>query len=94
MGKTHQDEAISENAMTIRYFRPDILIAIRCEHCGNQGRETLAQLYSDARLACTACGSEHSHQRTHFRRNIDETEALVASVPGWTVKLLAWMRLS
>ncbi|RJG03681.1 hypothetical protein [Noviherbaspirillum sedimenti] len=78
--------------MPLHYFKPDILIATRCEHCGAQRKETLARLYSDARLACAACGKEHTAERMQFRQTVDNTEAMVASLPSWIIQLPAWLR--
>lgn len=75
--------------MPLRYFKADILIATRCEHCGTQRRETLARLYSDVRLTCPACGHEHTAERSGLRQTVEETEAMVASLPLWPQKALA-----
>lgn len=75
--------------MPLCYFKPDIQIATICEHCGTPGRETLARLYSQARLSCPACGHEHTPDRHGFRQTLDETEAMVASLPPWTEKAIS-----
>lgn len=75
--------------MPLRYFKPDLLIAISCEHCGQQHRETLARLYSDMPLLCLACGHEHTSERRDFRQTVEQTEALIASLPLWTVKAIS-----
>lgn len=72
--------------MQLRYFKPDTLIATRCESCGTQRLETLARLYSDARLLCAACGQEHTAERSGFRQTIKDTEAAVANLPNWAEK--------
>jgi len=78
--------------MPLRYFKPDITIATRCEHCGAQRKETLTRLYSDASLVCAICGREHSAERSRFRQTVDETESMVASLPPWIDKLPARLR--
>ena len=75
--------------MPLRYFKPDLLIATSCEHCGRQHWETLAQLYSDVSLLCIACGHEHTPRRRDFRQTVDQTESLVASLPLWTIKAIS-----
>lgn len=72
--------------MRLRYFKPDTRIATRCESCGTQRLETLARLYSDARLLCAACGQEHTAERSGFRQSIEDTEAAVANLPRWAEK--------
>lgn len=69
--------------MAIKYFKPDILIDISCDHCGASQAQTLAQLYSDAVLPCYACGREHVLDRANLRRSVDETEALLDKLPDW-----------
>lgn len=78
--------------MPLRYFKPDILIGTRCEHCGAQGRETLERLYSDLKLTCSACGHEHTAQRNHLRQSIDDTESVLARLPAWPLDLLMKLR--
>jgi hydrogenase maturation factor HypF (carbamoyltransferase family) len=75
--------------MPLRYFKPELLIATSCEHCGTQHRETLARLYSDAPLLCRACGHEHTSQRHDFRQTVEQTEALVAKLPLWMEKAIS-----
>lgn len=76
--------------MPIQYFKPNILIDTRCDHCGARQKETLARLYADDRLICRACGQEHTAERDALRAHVDETEALVARVPKWTERLQHW----
>jgi transcription elongation factor Elf1 len=78
--------------MPPHYFKPETLIATRCEHCGTRHKETLARLYSDARLICSVCGQEHTAERSQFRQTVDETEALVDSVSAWTDRLAIRLR--
>jgi hypothetical protein len=68
--------------MTLKYFKPDILIDTRCEHCGAARKETLARLYSDEALLCATCGREHTADRTALRHNVDEMESLIDKVPN------------
>lgn len=75
--------------MLLRYFKPDTLIATRCESCGTQRLETLARLCSEARLLCAACGQEHTAERSGFRQTIEDTEAAVAKLPPWTEKVVS-----
>lgn len=74
--------------MPVRYFKPDTPISTRCEHCGTQRLETLARLYSDARLICPACDQEHTAERARFRQTVEETEAAIANLPDWMEKAL------
>ncbi len=78
--------------MTIQYFKPDIMINTCCEHCGFQCKETLERLYSNEKLACAACGCEHTHDRSQLRHTVEETEALLSRVPAWTGTLFSWIR--
>lgn len=78
--------------MPPRYFKPETIIATRCEHCHAQHKETLGRLYSDARLICPACGEEHTVERSRFRQTVDETEAQVDNLFGWIDRLIARLR--
>lgn len=82
--------------MSPRYFKSGIMIDTCCEHCGAQHKETLARLYSNTRLICSSCGREHTADRSRFRQQVDETEAQVDSMSGWTgtlaVRVLKWWK--
>ncbi|MBI1889431.1 MAG: hypothetical protein HYS18_02165 [Burkholderiales bacterium] len=67
--------------MAIKYFKPDVMIDTRCEHCGAEHKETLERLYSTEVLICVSCGEEHTADRSEFRRTVDETEALLDKLP-------------
>lgn len=75
------------SSMPIKYFKPDVLIDTRCDHCGVQHKTTLARLYSDDVLICSACGKEHTADRAEFRRTVEETERFIDKLPdlppGW-----------
>lgn len=79
--------------MPLRYFKPDILVSTRCEHCGTQRKVTLERLYADEPLICAACGQEHTTERTAFRHTVEEAEAAVARLPRWTATVVNWLRL-
>jgi transcription elongation factor Elf1 len=72
--------------MAIKYFKPDVLIDTRCEHCGAQHKETLERLYSEAKLICSTCGNEHTTDRGNFRRTVEETEAFIDKIPNWPLQ--------
>ncbi|QAU33473.1 hypothetical protein [Janthinobacterium sp. 17J80-10] len=75
--------------MPLRYFKLDTLIPTSCENCGRQSMETLARLYSEARLFCPGCGQEHTVQRTDFRRTVEETEAAITNLPAWMARAIS-----
>lgn len=78
--------------MPPRYFKPEIMVDTLCEHCGARHRETFMRLYSDTKLICTTCGQEHTAERSHFRRTVDETESMVDTMAAWSDRLTSRVR--
>lgn len=74
--------------MPLRYFKFDTPVSTCCEHCGTQRLETLARLYSEARLICPACGQEHTKERAGLRQTVEETEEAIANLPAWMERMV------